>query len=154
GSTPGGYRNEPAGNNGGYRVVPRDGYAPIGFYDNTQVPPSSGVNSLKDSIVVKRAWGEDASPVGELRFGRMPFHWGLGMMFNSGDGPDDDYQSTVDRIQGITGIKPLDLYFSVAWDFPNEGISSDSVALPNPEPYDLSQLDDVDQYVLTVVRKK
>ena len=153
GSTPGGWSNQPS-SFGGYEVVPRGGYAPMGFYEDTQVPPASGVNSLTDSIVVKRAWGEYASPVGELRFGRMPFHWGLGMMFNSGDGPDDDYQSTVDRIQAVTGIKPLDLYFSIAWDFPNEGMTSDSVALPNPEPYDLSQLDDVDQYVASIARKK
>ncbi len=76
------------------------------------------------------------------------------MMFNAGDGHDDDAQSTVDRIQIISGIKPLDLYFSAAWDFPNEGITSDALALPNPEPYDLAQLDDVDQYVFSVLRKK
>src|SRR5205814_1481875 len=39
-------------------------------------------------------------------------------------------------------------------DFPNEGITSDALALPNPEPYDLAQLDDVDQWVFTVARKK
>ena len=153
GSTPGGTNYEPSVY-GGYQSAPKNGYSSLGFQEDTQVPPASGRNSLKDSIAVKRAWGEYASPVGELRFGRMPFHWGLGMMFNSGDGPDDDYQSTVDRIQAITGIKPLDLYFSAAWDFPNEGITSDAVALPNPEPYDLSQLDDVDQYTFSVVRKK
>jgi uncharacterized protein (TIGR04551 family) len=153
GSTPGGTNSEPS-TSGGYQTVPRNGYASLGFMEDTQVPPASGRNSFKDSIAVKRAWAEYASPVGELRFGRMPFHWGLGMMFNAGDGPDDDYQSTVDRIQAVTGIKPLDLYFSAAWDFPNEGISSDAVALPNPEPYDLSQLDDVDQYVFSIARKK
>jgi uncharacterized protein (TIGR04551 family) len=153
GSTPSGYNNQP-GQDGGYSVTPRNDYAPLGFYDDTQVPPSAGKNSVIDSIRVKRAWAEYASPVGELRFGRMPFHWGLGMLFNSGDGYDDDYQSTVDRVQAIFGIKPLDLYFSAALDFPNEGITSDSAALPNPEPYDLAELDDVDQYVFSIARKK
>ena len=153
GSTPSGYANVPS-SNGGYTVAARNGYAPLGFYDQSEEPPSAGVNSSKDSIRVKRAWAEYAMPVGEIRFGRMPFHWGLGMMFNAGDGHDDDAQSTVDRVQIITGLKPLDLYFSAAWDFPNEGITSDALALPNPEPYDLAQLDDVDQYVFSVVRKK
>jgi uncharacterized protein (TIGR04551 family) len=153
GSTPS-HTNYAPSASGGYEVAPRSGYAYLGFQEDTQAPPASGRNSFTDSIVVKRAWAEYASPVGELRFGRMPFHWGLGMMFNAGDGPDDDYQSTVDRIQVVTGIKPLDLYLSAAWDFPNEGISSDAVALPNPEPYDLSQLDDVDQYVFALARKK
>ncbi len=153
GSTPSGYYNTPS-TTGGYSVGQRNGYAPMGFYDDTMAPPRAGVNSTKNSIEVKRAWAEYALPVGEIRFGRMPFHWGLGMMFNGGDGHDDDAQSTVDRIQVISGIKPLDLYFSAAWDFPNEGITSDSLALPNPEPYDLGQLDDVDQYVFSVMRKK
>jgi uncharacterized protein (TIGR04551 family) len=153
GSTPSGYYNVP-GSAGGYAVGQRSGYAPMGFYDDTMAPPRAGVNSTRNSIEVKRAWAEYALPVGEIRFGRMPFHWGLGMMFNAGDGHDDDAQSTVDRVQVISGIKPLDLYFSAAWDFPNEGITSDSLALPNPEPYDLGQLDDVDQYVFSVMRKK
>lgn len=152
GSTPGGNRYSPSA--GGYTVSARDGYTPLAFDDDTQDPPSSGVNSFSDSIRVKRAWAEYATPMGELRFGRMPAHFGLGIFWNAGDGHDDDYQSTVDRLQLITGIKPLDIYFSGAWDFPNEGATSDTVALPNPEPYDLAQLDDVDQYVLSAVRKK
>jgi uncharacterized protein (TIGR04551 family) len=153
GSTPSGYANHPS-LGGGYAVNPRSGYNPLGFYDQSEEPPSAGVNSSKDSIRVKRAWAEYSMPVGEIRFGRMPFQWGLGMMFNAGDGYDDDAQSTVDRIQVITGLKPLDLYLSAAWDFPNEGITSDALALPNPEPYDLGQLDDVDQWVFSLVRKK
>jgi uncharacterized protein (TIGR04551 family) len=152
GSTPGGNRYSPSA--GGYTVSARDGYTPLAFDDDTQDPPASGVNSFSDSIRVKRAWAEYATPMGELRFGRMPAHFGLGIFWNAGDGHDDDYQSTVDRLQLITGIKPLDIYFSGAWDFPNEGATSDTVALPNPEPYDLAQLDDVDQYMLSAVRKK
>jgi len=153
GSTPSGFDNMPDAN-GGYAVSPSSGYAPLGFYDDTQVPPSAGKNSFSDSIRVKRAWGEYAMPIGELRFGRMPFHWGLGIMFNGGDGYDDDAQSTVDRAQVISGIKPLDLYVSAAWDFPNEGISSDATSLPNPEPYDLANIDDVDQYTFSIARMK
>ncbi|HEV8548763.1 MAG TPA: TIGR04551 family protein [Polyangiaceae bacterium] len=153
GSTPSGYSNHPS-STGGYAVSSRNGYNPLGFYDETEEPPSAGVNSSKDSIRVKRAWAEYSMPVGEIRFGRMPWHWGLGMMFNSGDNYDDDAQSTIDRVQITTGIKPLDLYFSAAWDFPNEGITSDALALPNPEPYDLGQLDDVDQYVFSLARRK
>jgi uncharacterized protein (TIGR04551 family) len=150
GSTPSGYDNLPAAD-GGYAVGQR---ASLGFYDDTQEPPSAGKNSFKDSVRVKRAWGEYAMPIGEIRFGRMPFHWGLGMMFNGGDGHDDDAQSTVDRAQIVSGIKPLDLYFSAAWDFPNEGVTSDASSLPNPEPYDLAQLDDVSQYTFSIARMK
>ena len=91
------------------------------------MPPTAGLNSYKDSIRVKRVWAEYMTPVGQLRFGRMPSHWGLGILANSGDGQDDDYQSTVDRIMFVTGIKSLDLYFAGAWDFPNEGPTSESL---------------------------
>ncbi len=152
GSTPEGYANQP-GQSGGYSVVQRGGYAPLGAFDTTQEPPSAGVNGLKDSIRVKRVWAEYMSPVGQLSFGRMPSQWGLGILANSGDGYDDDYQSTADRIMFVTGIKAIDLYFAGAWDFPNEGPTSAQANLPGAQPYDLAQLDDVNQYVLVVVRK-
>ncbi len=152
GSTPSGYANQP-GASGGYSVIQRGGYAPLGAFDTTMAPPSAGINGLKDSIRVKRVWAEYMTPVGELRFGRMPNQWGLGILANSGDGYDDDYQSTADRVMFVTGIKSIDLYFAGAWDFPNEGATSASANLPGAQPYDLAQLDDVNQYVLVVVRK-
>src|SRR6185369_16245788 len=114
----------------------------------------SGINSVRDSIRVKRAWAEYATPVGELRFGRMPNHWGLGILNNAGDGYDDNYQSTIDRIQFTTGLKPLDLYVTGAWDFINEGATSDNIGIYRGQPYDLAQSDDVSQYMLAVTRKK
>ena len=138
----------------GGSVAERSGYTPLGFLDNDTSAPSAGQNSLRDSITVKRVWAEWVTPVGQLRFGRMPHHWGLGMVFNSGDGPDDDYQTTVDRAQIISGIKSLDLYASAAFDFPNEGPTSDTLSLERGQPYDIAQLDDVNQYVFTIARKK
>jgi uncharacterized protein (TIGR04551 family) len=154
GSTPGEYQVTPAAVGGGYAVAPRSGYTPIGFYSSTTSPPRSGVNSLRDSIAVKRVWGEFATPVGELRFGRMPNHWGLGILNNAGDGYDDNYQSTIDRIQFTTGIKPLDLYVTGAWDFVNEGATSDSLGIPTGQPYDVAQADDVTEYMLQIAHKK
>ena len=153
GSTPEGYANAPYGD-GGHQVVQRGGYTPLGAFETTQVPPSAGRNSFNDSVQVKRAWAEYLTPVGQLRFGRMPSHWGLGILANSGDKYDDDYQTTADRIMFITGIKSLDLYFGAAWDFANEGPTSASYALPQGQPYDLAQLDDVDQYVFVIMRRK
>jgi len=156
GSTPGEYQVTPtsATNSSGYAVAARSGYTPIGFYTATTSPPRSGVNSLRDSIAVKRVWAEFATPVGELRFGRMPNHWGLGIVNNSGDGYDDNYQSTIDRIQFTTGIKPLDLYVTGAWDFVNEGATSDNLGIPAGQPYDVAQGDDVTEYMLQIAHRK
>lgn len=128
--------------------------AAFSFGSDTIEPPASGSNSIRDSIAVKRVWGEFATPVGELRFGRMPNHWGLGMLYNSGDGHDDDFQSTIDRLQFVTGIKPLELYVSAAWDFPSEGLVSDEGSTRTGQAFDLGQLDDVNQYTFSVARQK
>ncbi len=152
GSTPSGYSNVPTST--GYAVASRSGYTPIGFYNNGSTTPNAGQNSLRDSIQVKRAWAEYMTPVGELRFGRMPNHWGLGILNNAGDGYDDNYQSTVDRIQFTTAIKPLDLYVTGSWDFINEGPTSDNLGIVTGQPYDVAQTDDVTQYVLSVAHRK
>src|SRR5262249_51527319 len=160
GSTPGGFANRPSSTaatpntpSTGYQRINGYAYAPIGGVATTQVPPTSGINSFQNSIAVKRAWGEYATPLGQLRFGRMPSHWGLGILENSGDTYDSDWQSTVDRIMFTTGIKSLDLYFSGAWDFPNEGATSATIeSVVGGQPYDLAQLDDVNQYVAMVAR--
>jgi uncharacterized protein (TIGR04551 family) len=152
GSTPSGYSTS----NGkeGNSVNERSGYAPLGIFDDDAAAPSGGRNSLRDSILVKRVWAEWVTPVGQLRFGRMPNHWGLGMVWNAGDGHDDDYQSTIDRAQIISGIKSLDLYVSAAIDFPNEGPTTDNISLERGQPYDIGQLDDVNQYTFSIARKK
>jgi uncharacterized protein (TIGR04551 family) len=152
GSTPEGYAIGPA-QGAGYQVLGRSGYLANGYLDNTQVPPEAGVNGLSDSLRVKRAWAEYTTPVGEVRFGRMPNHWGLGMVANSGDGYDDDYQSTVDRLMFASGVKLLDLVIAGMWDFPNEGALG-SAPLAGGQAYDRAQLDDVNQWGLIVMRNK
>ena len=154
GSTPEGYANQPAGSSPGYTVVERGGYAPIGAFATTQWAPQAGVNSTKDSIIVKRVWAEYMTPVGTLRFGRMPSHWGLGILANSGDGHDSDWQSTADRLMFVTGIKKYDVYFAAAWDFANEGAISSSLIEQQGQDYDLAQKDDVNQYVFAAVRRR
>lgn len=153
GSTPEGYGNVP-GASGGYQVVARGGYAPLSAFSSTQWAPTAGFNSTKNSITVKRAWGEYASPVGQLRFGRMPSHWGLGMIANSGDGHDSDWQSTADRIMFITGHPAWDLYGAFAWDFANEGANSASIQEQQGQPYDVAQKDDVDQFIFMLMRRR
>ena len=153
GSTPEGYANQPS-SKGGYEVVERGGYAPLGAFASTQWAPQAGVNSTKDSILVKRVWGEYMTPVGMIRFGRMPSHWGLGILANSGDGHDSDYSSPADRLQFVTGIKKYDVYFAAAWDFANEGATSARFIDQNGQPYDVAQKDDVNQYVFAAVRRR
>ena len=135
GSTPDSYALQPyngtvnAGQHqSGYQTAGYNTFAPIGAFTTTQGPPTSGINSLSNSVNFQRAWAEYMTPVGQLRFGRMPSQWGLGILANGGEGAspgapgiDQDYQTNVDRIMFVTGIKSLDLYFAGMWDFVNTG---------------------------------
>jgi uncharacterized protein (TIGR04551 family) len=168
GSTPDAYAMQPAGattttttsaaGNGAktpaYRSAGYNPYAPIGFFTTTQAPPTAGVNSLGNSINVQRVWGEYKTPLGEVRFGRMPGHWGLGMVENGGDGIDSDYQTTLDRIMFITGIKSTDLFFGGAWDFVSTGPTSASpYNVDGGQPYNICNLCNVNEWAAFVAHK-
>ncbi|APR99813.1 hypothetical protein BCY86_03315 [Pajaroellobacter abortibovis] len=125
-------------------------YASQTWQVSTQGPPLS-----RSSIDVKRMWAEYVSPIGQLRFGRMPFHWGLGMIYNAGDGVDSDWQTTYDRIQFISAIKPLDLYGGLSWDFMDAGaIYGSPYDVYGGIPYDTSRLDNVNQTSFFIAKKQ
>jgi uncharacterized protein (TIGR04551 family) len=157
GSTPDAYAMQPASSQTrtGYQPATNGNpYVPIGFYSTTQGPPTAGVNGWTNSINVKRAWGEYMTPIGQLRFGRMPGHWGLGMVENSGDGVDSDYQTTLDRVMFVTGIKPIDLYFGGAWDFVSTGPSSASpFDVYGGQPYSTCNLCNVSEWAAFVAHR-
>jgi uncharacterized protein (TIGR04551 family) len=173
GSTPDSSANQPAAGQSnvkvargnvnlptGYTSAGTNAYSPIGFFSTTQGVPTSGVNSSTNSISVKRVWAEYMTPVGQIRFGRMPSQWGLGMVDNAGDGIDSDYQTTTDRIMFVTGIRPLDLYFGGMWDF----ISTGPTALPGAttapiwdvyggQPYNTCNLCNVNEWAAFVAHR-
>jgi uncharacterized protein (TIGR04551 family) len=116
------------------------------FANGVMTPPSGG--KLGDAIKPRRAWAEVRNRnLGELRFGRMPQHWGLGMYYNAGDGLDDDLSTDLDRVVGIT--KLAGLYLSASYDFIGEGFFERS----DERPLEQSQLDDVDQFTFSVARR-
>ncbi len=73
------------------------------IFSNSQSSPTAGFNSLRNSIAVKRVYGEVSTPIwgGILRFGRMGSHWGLGMLRNDGNCLDCDRGDTVDRLMFV-----------------------------------------------------
>jgi uncharacterized protein (TIGR04551 family) len=157
GSTPEAYAIRPSStspNDSGYGSAGFNPQAPLGVLSMTQGPPTAGVNGYRNSIDVKRAWAEYQSPVGQVRFGRMPNHWGLGMLHNGGDTLDSDYQSTSDRIMFLSGVKSLDLSFGGMWDFVSTGATSGSpYDVYGGQPYNRGNLTNVDQWGAFVARR-
>ena len=70
----------------------------------SQDPVATGVNQWRSTIALKRAWGEANFPIGELRFGRMPMNWGLGILYNSGDSITSDYGDQIDGVMFTTRL--------------------------------------------------
>jgi uncharacterized protein (TIGR04551 family) len=110
---------------------------PLGAFGESQVPPQAGINSNVDSIRVKRAWAEVAVPLGILKFGRQPNHWGMGVYANSGgydpvNGTydyDGDYGDSVDRVSFTAQIPGTPLRAMIATDWAFTGLTS--AQLPN-----------------------
>jgi|HubBroStandDraft_4_1064222.scaffolds.fasta_scaffold16131_1 uncharacterized protein (TIGR04551 family) len=93
---------------------------PLSLMSMSQVPPVAGQNSQQNSVAVRSAWGEAAFPIGEFRFGRMPFNWGLGILYNSGEAIDNDRGGdTIDGIQFTTRL--FDHYFSPSYSIAYTG---------------------------------
>lgn len=157
GSTPDSYAMRPSGTGGtGYSpaVNGYNGYAPLGAFSTTQGPPTAGVNGYRNSIDVQRAWAEYLTPLGQIRFGRMPSQWGLGMLVNSGDGLDHDYQSNADRIMFVSGIKSMDLYFGGSWDFVSSGPTNASpYDVYGGQPRNVANLSNVNQWVAFLAKR-
>jgi uncharacterized protein (TIGR04551 family) len=161
GSTPNAYAMQPAAgtptlgaNSKGYVSAGFNRFAPLSFLSSTQGPPTAGVNSTTNSINVQRVWAEYNTPLGQLRFGRMPGQWGLGMIENSGDGIDSDYQTNLDRIMFVTGLKSMDLYFGGAWDFPSTGPTNGSAFdVYGGQPYNTCNRCNVNEWAAFVAHR-
>lgn len=151
-------------------------WAPIDLFTRTQLPPSAGENALTDSIVVKRAWGEIRFGWGlKLEFGRMPQHWGMGMVYNDGNGydrgeradiirmVDTDYGDSVDAVKlsfDFGADKRSAITVGVSYDWAASGPTT--AQLLGPEwaagnrtavPFSAEFYDNVHQFSAWIARK-
>jgi uncharacterized protein (TIGR04551 family) len=116
-----------------------------------QVPPTANRNWINNSILVKRAWGEVTTPVGQFVFGRMGNQWGLGMYANAGNCTDCDFGDTVDRFMFVA--KVADYYVVPIIDFVSEGPTSISTHQLLGQPFDLAQIDDARDYSIIIAKR-
>ncbi|MBW2719318.1 MAG: TIGR04551 family protein, partial [Deltaproteobacteria bacterium] len=132
---------------------------PVDSLTLTSPPPESFRNTVGDAIYFRRVWGEVTnSTIGQLRFGRMGHQWGLGMLWNAGEGTnqldtalDSDFQSEIDRIQLIGKFKGI--FFGVSWDFANKGYIYNPIDDIQNIPIDASRLDDTKQWSFLLARR-
>ncbi len=102
-------------------------WAPIDLFTRTQMPMQAGTNALSDSIVVKRAWGEIRFGWGlRLEFGRMAQHWGMGMLYNDGNGYDRQEKADIIRMVDTDYGDSVDSV-KLSFDFGNDKRSAITV---------------------------
>ncbi|MGD8860147.1 MAG: TIGR04551 family protein [Myxococcales bacterium] len=131
-----------------YGAVPGELGATGNILADTDLPPEDA--GFSDSIKARRAWAEVRNrDLGELRFGRMPQQWGMGMLYNAGNRIDDDLSTDLDRLLGITKI--FGLYLSASYDFIAEGVFDAEDPI---RPLEQSQIDDVDQFTFSIARRR
>lgn len=105
---------------------------------------------FQNAIQVYEAYGYADTLLGNLRVGRMDDHWGLGMWINDGDCDDCDFGNTVDRFEYSGSMFGLHATLSV--DFPNEGVSTRSSQDLLNQAFDAAQIDDADQYTVSIFK--
>ena len=137
---------------------------PASAFSGGQAPPEAGRNYVYDSIRAKRAWAEVMTPLGLLEFGRMPSHWGLGILANSGsEDPfhgttclDCDYGDSADRLIFGTKIPGTELRAAIGYDWAASGpVAAQSDIWRNRsdgQPWDLDDADDVRQWVFVLTK--
>ena len=110
-------------------------FAPAAFA-RTLAPPSDGRNAFRDSVRVKAAWA-DIRLFERIHVlaGRMPEHFGLGILRNDGRGSDSDFGDFTDAV--FVKVKLATAWFRIGMEFPGEGATTES-------PYRLDSIFDAE----------
>lgn len=132
-------------------TIPPGTATPLNVLNRSQEPPHKGFNSLSDSIVVRRAYARIMllNEQIEVRAGRMPDHFGLGMFANSGDCLDCDFGHVADRV-AVT-FKLFNHMFVPMFDW----VSTGPTIMPfgRGQALDAAVWDDAVQYGLRAMRE-
>ena len=113
--------------------------------NNGNVILDDGSIASQDAIYVKRAYASlrALNDQLEVTLGRVPNHFGLGMLFNAGDCLSCDYGHTADRVS--FGLKMMDHLFVASYDWVASGPTL-SPEYPGRLGFDAFPWDDVDQW--------
>src|SRR5205807_2335932 len=106
---------------------------------------------VADTVKVKRVWGRVNTQLGEFLFGRMGYHWGLGILHNDGNCLDCDFGDTYDRI----AFAPREFkghHLSVMLDLLDKGAITTGEKGELGRTVDLDTLDDGYRLALEITR--
>ena len=137
------------------------------FFSFNGADPVNADTIGKNAVTVKALYGEADTLLGTFRAGRLPAHWGMGLVYNDGGvfhrdnqiieghgwkSLDADSSDAVDRVEYRLRDPFFDvLYLGFSWDFVNSGLASYNLQQDSlGQAFDLSDNDDVLQFTLSV----
>lgn len=156
-------------------------HSQIDLFDNIVMGEVLEDTTGKDAVVLRRAWAEVATGLGFLKFGRMPDHFGLGIVANSGrrantdyatwetlyqvgtlanvggTNPvgydlDSDYGDTLDRLSFTAMIPGTPFRAVAAVDWPAATLTSNHDGIAPGQAFDAADNDDQKGWMLAVTR--
>ena len=127
------------------------GQAPLDILSLSQESGDGVTNALTNSVRVRSVYGRVTALNEQLdfRFGRMPNHWGLGMLFNGGDCLDCDYEQVSDR--AAVSFRMADHIFGLLYDWVGSGPVLEPFGDLTGQAVDAFSWDDTAQYSLQVM---
>lgn len=88
------------------------------------------LGSYGGNINVRRLWVDILTSAGQIRIGRQPSNFGLGIFSNDGDAMEGDFGDTYDRLLYLAGLELKNghkVLFGLAYDFAYEGQRDPSI---------------------------
>lgn len=97
--------------------------------------------SSGSAVSAQRFWAEVLTDIGNVHVGRAPLNWGLGLVWNAGDGLYDRFQSTGDMIRmvskfGAFSFSPAAVKYTAGNSVSGGGTSEYAIALKYENPDD------------------
>lgn len=118
----------------------------MAMLDNWAIPAPGSMDSPLDSAYVRMMWGEiELFHLLTLKAGRLPAHWGLGVLENDGSDMEVDGGDAVDGVE-VSADLPWGLWAAISFDLPLEGRAVQSAMAPWEAGMDSGDFDDIIQW--------
>lgn len=122
-----------------------------GLFTDSQAPPTAGFNSWQDAFRIRQAYGRwKVLNFLDLRFGRIPQNYGMGVWRQFDDCADCDFGTSVDGVRASVLLGGFEI--EAGWEAAAVGVTTELPGVPG-QPKDLGPEDDVHTWTVSLGRR-